>query len=451
MSSDKQQSVSERQIAGLSALLQLQADARESASLEALEFLIVNATRQVMRYDQAIYWRLDGLKRPRIRAVSGVSLIDGSAPYVRWVEELLGEISNSEQSGPLIMGDVPAVLHVGWREWMPEQIFWLPLFSPERAGGLVLLRRDPWADGEATIAKHLSGAFGQAVLAHAAVSPPFTAHLLEKIRDKRLWLAGGVALLAIMAFPVDLNILAPAEIIPITPHMVAAPLDGVIKNFHVRPNQHVEKGAPLFSLDDTNMRNRRNVAEKAFSVAEAELANSANRAFLDVAAKSQLASLAAQAKEKQAELAYYDELLSLVNVKAERAGVAVFADANDWIGKPIQIGERILQIADPKQVEIRLDIPVHDMIALPDKAKLRLFLDIAPLEAVEGRISYVSFEALPARDGVPAYLARADIVSGGTPPRIGAKGVVRVTGPSVSLFYYLFRRPLISLRQIVGF
>jgi hypothetical protein len=426
MSSDKQQSVSERQIAGLSALLQLQADARESASLEALEFLIVNATRQVMRYDQAIYWRLDGLKRPRIRAVSGVSLIDGSAPYVRWVEELLGEISNSEQSGPLIMGDVPAVLHVGWREWMPEQIFWLPLFSPERAGGLVLLRRDPWADGEATIAKHLSGAFGQAVLAHAAVSPPFTAHLLEKIRDKRLWLAGGVALLAIMAFPVDLNILAPAEIIPITPHMVAAPLDGVIKN-------------------------RRNVAEKAFSVAEAELANSANRAFLDVAAKSQLASLAAQAKEKQAELAYYDELLSLVNVKAERAGVAVFADANDWIGKPIQIGERILQIADPKQVEIRLDIPVHDMIALPDKAKLRLFLDIAPLEAVEGRISYVSFEALPARDGVPAYLARADIVSGGTPPRIGAKGVVRVTGPSVSLFYYLFRRPLISLRQIVGF
>jgi hypothetical protein len=451
MTSDKPQAVLERQIAGLSALLQLQADARESASMEALEFLVVNATRQVIRYDQAIYWRLDALKRPRIRAVSGVSLIDGSAPYIRWVEELLGEISDTSQISPLAMSDVPAALHVGWREWLPEQILWLPLSSPERTGGLILLRRDPWTEGEGTIAKHLSGAFGQAALAHGVMAEPLASRMLDKIRDKKLWAGGAAALLLVMAFPVDLTILAPAEIAPVTPHMVAAPLDGVIKTFHVRPNESVEKGAPLFSLDDTNMRNRRNVAAKALSVAEAELANSANRAFLDSAAKSQLAALAAQAKEKQAELAYYDELLAMVEVRAERPGVAVFADVNDWIGKPIQIGERILQIADPKQVEIRLDIPVHDMIALPDRAKLRLFLDIAPLNALEGQISYVSYEALPTREGTPAYLARADIASGGAPPRIGAKGVARVTGPSVSLFYYLFRRPLISLRQIVGF
>jgi hypothetical protein len=451
MTNDKPQTVLERQIAGLSALLQLQADARESVSLEALEFLIVNATRQVMRYDQAIYWRFDALKRPRIRAVSGVSLIDGSAPYIRWVEELLGNMASVAETGPISMNEVSSALHVGWQEWLPEQIFWLPLFSAERTGGLILLRRDPWTEGEATIAKHLSGAFGQAVLAHGAIAEPLASRLLDKIRDKKLWVGGAVALLLVMAFPVDLTILAPAEIIPVKPHMVAAPLDGVIKTFHVRPNEVVEKGTALFSLDDTNMRNRRNVAAKALSVAEAELANSANRAFLDSAAKSQLAALAAQAKEKQAELAYYDELLAMVEVKAERPGVAVFADANDWIGKPIQIGERILQIADPKQVEIRLDIPVHDMIALPDKAKLRLFLDIAPLAAMEGRISYVSYEALPTREGPPAYLARADIASGGAPPRIGAKGVARVTGPSVSLFYYLFRRPLIALRQIVGF
>ena len=61
--------------------------------------------------------------------------------------------------------------------------------------------------------------------------------------------------------PVRQTSLAPAEVIALDAEAVAAPIDRVVKTIHVRPNQAVQVGQPLFSLDDTTLRNRLEVAQ----------------------------------------------------------------------------------------------------------------------------------------------------------------------------------------------
>jgi len=53
--------------------------------------------------------------------------------------------------------------------------------------------------------------------------------------------------------------------------------------------------------------------------------------------------------------------------------------------------------------------------------------------------------------GVLSYRLKASFGDGQPPPRIGLKGTAKVYGQRVSLFYFLMRRPLAAVRQVVGF
>ena len=35
-------------------------------------------------------------------------------------------------------------------------------------------------------------------------------------------------------------------------------------------------------------------------------------------------------------------------------------------------------------------------------------------------------------------------------PRIGLRGTARVYGPRTTMFYFLFRRPITAMRQLIG-
>ncbi len=144
-----------------------------------------------------------------------------------------------------------------------------------------------------------------------------------------------IALAALLLLPVRQSALAPAEVIAIDAEVVAAPLDGVIKTVHVRPNQTVKADQPLFSLDDTTLRNRLEVAQKSVAVADAELLSATQKAFDNVQSKADLALLGGRAHERRAELAAVRTMLARVDVVAPRDGVAVFGDPNEWLGRPV--------------------------------------------------------------------------------------------------------------------
>jgi multidrug efflux pump subunit AcrA (membrane-fusion protein) len=257
--------------------------------------------------------------------------------------------------------------------------------------------------------------------------------------------------LALLMLPIHQTVLAPAEIIALNAVAVAAPVEGVIKTFHVQPNQPVRAGQRLFSFDDTTLRNRRDIAARGLDVAAIESHGAQQRAFDDTKARGEVATLQGRIAERRAELRAVEEQLRRIDVTAPRDGIAVFGDVNDWQGRPVVIGERVMQLADPDEAGVMVFLAVADAIALEQGARIRLFLDVAPLAPLDATLSETSYLAVLSPDGVASYRLRARLLAPGAgAARIGLKGTAKVYGEQVTLAYYLFRRPLSALRQWAG-
>ena len=113
--------------------------------------------------------------------------------------------------------------------------------------------------------------------------------------------------------------------------------------------------------------------------AEAELLTASQAAFAAPQTKARVAQLRAQVKLRRAELAPARDLLDRGTVKADRAGIAVFTDINDRLGKPLSVGERVLTLADPQAPEIDIMVPVSGAPVLEPGPPVELFLNVDPL------------------------------------------------------------------------
>ena len=433
--------------------LQLEERARNAETVEALSYSIVNELRRILEYGFAALFELspDG-GEVRAAALSGVAVLDRDVPLIRWLERIVRQVAARAEVAKVHRLDpesFPETERRDWGEWSPPHVLWCPLTTADghRLGALWLGRDRAWEDSELMMVERIAGCY-----AHAWKG--LTTGGRRRIGQRRLrrsaLIAAVLALLA-LAFPVTQSALAPVEIVATEPQVVASPIDGVVARFLVVPNQTVTAGQPLLELDDTTLRNQAAVAERTLGVAQAELRQAVQGAFADRRQAGQMALLDAQVQLRAAELDYARALLARVVVNAERAGIAVFTDSNDWIGKPVVTGQRILQIADPQLVEARVALPVRDAIALEQGDRIELFLDNDPLGMLTARLVTASFEADQTPAGVTAYRLTAALDLDQAVPRIGLQGTANVHGRSVPLLLYFFKRPITSLRQWLGF
>jgi hypothetical protein len=128
----------------------------------------------------------------------------------------------------------------------------------------------------------------------------------------------------------------------------------------------------------------------------------------------------------------------------------VYGSRKDWEGRPVATGERIMQVASPDEVQLRIEMPVKDAIVVRDGAPVRIYLDSDPLKPLSGRLERASFHATPVPGGGLAFTLLAGVDPGEPLPRIGYRGTAQVFGDRVPLAYYVLRRPLTSLRQWIG-
>jgi multidrug efflux pump subunit AcrA (membrane-fusion protein) len=257
------------------------------------------------------------------------------------------------------------------------------------------------------------------------------------------------ALVALCFVPVRLSVLAPGELVPRNPMVVRAPLDGVIDAFHVQPNQDVTQGQALFGFDEALIRSRLRVAQQSLATAQAEYRQTAQQSLVDARVRPQLAALTGRIEEREAETAFLREQLQRSRVAAPQAGIALFDDPTQWIGKPVVVGERILRIAAPDDVEIEAWLPVADAIELPPGTPVQLFLNARPLEPVAATLRFMAHEAVQRPDGSWAYRLRATLAAPAG-QRVGLKGTARLEGESVPLAYWVMRRPIATARAWLG-
>jgi HlyD family secretion protein/Biotin-lipoyl like len=401
------------------------------------------------------------LGRWALKSASGLVDIGETTPYQNWLRRVCAHL---EGQAPRLTPDsdapptvqaldasmLPKALAKNWQEWWPSTVQLIMMRTSDGAvNGLALFLFDqPLASAQASVLTRLAE-----VWQHAWA--------LLSGRAKKTWRPGKKSALvlllcagAAMFIPVPQSVLAPAEIISLQSHVIASPVDGVVKEVLVRPNQAVALNQALFALDDTSLRNRREVLGKTLGSAQAELLATTQKAFDSSQSRADIAPLKGRVDERRAELAFVDEQLKRSVIYASRAGIAVFGDPNDWRGRPITAGERVLLIADPSDLGVLIHVPVADAIAIAPGAKLRLFLSIAPLKPLDAEVIETGYQAMLSPDNVASYRIRARLESSkevqAELQRIGLKGTAKLLGPKVTLGYLISRRPIAALREWTG-
>jgi len=430
----------------LAVLLELEKRARAAGTREQLQFLIVNETVALLPYRQAALLS----PRRKVLVLSGLAVPDPNAPYVLWCQRVGNALRERTELACLSAQDLPPDLAAEWGQWWPRQLVWVPL----RGHGVLVLAMDaapePW---QLRLLDYLVDAYAHALSAFARRRRDHRSQAgTAATRSTGRWLGIGVLLLLLgLGFiPVDDSALGQAEVVAREPIMVRAPIDGVIDALHVQPQQLVAAGALLFSLDETRLRTRLQAGLKEFEVADAEFRLAQQMALFDREAGARQQILQARREQVEAEVRYLDTLLGRTRVHATHAGVVIFDNVNDWLGRPVAIGETVMQIANPTDTEVEVRLAVKDAIDLPAQARVRVFLNVDPNRPRDAQLRYASYQAIAGADGILAYRLLAEPLPGEQPMRVGQKGTAKVYGERTWLAYTVLRRPLTSLRQTFG-
>jgi multidrug resistance efflux pump len=437
-------------IASLRHLLRIEADIRACRSVEELSVLLVNELRKMVGARAAYFLDIhDG--KPRVTKVSGVTEFDRNAPTIRWLENQLA--ANPPALG--WEGSSRVALKVGPDAQLEEGLLfpfqqghWLPLrhqnSKPEF--GVLLVGEKVLPDASIAIGEHIveTAAHAAVVLVHRAPRP----RMRSQYRVVVYALCLGA--FAAMFYPVPMTALAPMEVVPQQPFVVAAPIDGVIDTIALAPNSAVKTGDLVVQYVDTVPRNEWQVAEQAVSVASAKLRQLQQSAFIDEKAKRELAQSRAELKLKIAERDFARETFDKSQIRAARDGIVVYADRKEWVGKPVVTGQRILEIADEKKVELRANLPVGEVLDLKPGARVRAFLNGDPLNPVAATVTSMSHQARMVEGQGLVYIVNAQFGAGEVLPRPGVRGTAQLFSDKAPLGYYLFRRPITWLRQKVG-
>lgn len=435
-------------------LRELLARTAKSESRSAARFILVNDTNLLARFGQSVLW----MEGEGVVALSGAIDPDLNAPYVQLADGIARRLHQPGEKTPRLIAEADPALNgaEGWQEHLPPHLAWFPLIdrvSRKAVGGLLLARDKAWTEGEIAKLSEWCQAWHWAYQAYDRRTFVETAkELLRGLpaqvgRRPLYWLLG---LLLVGAIPVRINVLAPAELVPVNPVVVRSPQDGVVKELLVSPNQVVKKDQVLMVLDDVPLVSRLDVARQSLGTALAELRQKEQLALTESEARAALAAARGLVDERQAEVDFIEGQLERTRIRATRPGSVLMDDPTGWVGKPVVTGERIMRIADPDaQKEVEAWISLGDAIPLPAEAELRFYLSSRPLDPITARVRYFSHQSSRLPDGTFAYRIRATPV-GEVDQRLGLKGTVRITGGWTPLAYWIFRRPLAFTREALG-
>jgi multidrug resistance efflux pump len=435
------------------ALLEFERRIQSANSNREVAFRAVNDSSQVLRFDQAILWRVDVFSRPLIAAASGLADVSVDSPYQQWLIELVKGITPDrfELTQEMSTEELPEAVLADGADWAPAHLLHCPLRGPTGValGGILFFRAQPFSEAERASAEWVARSVGYGLWAWRSGR-----HWAKRwLKSAIVWRRAGIAAvaMALAAFiPVRLSALAPAEITPLRPIPITSSLDAVVREITVQPNEIVKAEQVLAELDDTSLRNRLELATKALEVSRADLQRATFKSFSDEASRLELQVLNARMQEKAAEAAYLTELLAKSKLIAPQGGVAIFTSQDEWRGRPVQVGERVMMIADPSLINVTVYLPPEDAIDLEPGGEVELMLHVDPLSTLKAKIERASYEATPQADGNLAYVIRAQLLPGQGLPRIGLRGTAKVYSTRVTLGYYLLRKPINYLWRALG-
>lgn len=425
-------------------LLEIQRQALGASTRKALGFSIANHTLKLVPYKQAIFWVDEGLSLG-FETVSGNGSVDGKGPYGIWLKDV---IRKNVALDPVTL-KASDILSAGEDKWCAEHVVALPLVNAhgESIGGLWLERDTPFKDTEIALLQELKPVWEVKLsLILLENRKRFVSWNALKKRQKYIWIA--CVVLALM--PVRLNITAPAEIVAQEKMVASAPYEGIVQKVLINPGEQVEEGQVLAMMESEALEAEARAASRALETAQSALSRLKREALGAPEKKAEINVLEAEIQAKHIEYDFAQTMLERSEIKSPRAGIAIFADANQFEGKPVITGETLMEIAAPGDIELLVRVPVDALVPFDTDAPVDVYLNVAPLTGLEAKITSIGYQASPDPDGLLTYKMRAALKDAPEDIRIGWKGTAKVHGSWTILAYSILRRPLAAMRRMGG-
>jgi hypothetical protein len=432
--------------ASLAALLQFEAEVRRQPTEAELVYHVANESRRIVAYDQMFVLRHarigDGY---HVIAASSIAVVDRNAPLISLIEATVSRMDVSEprafDASDDARGD-DALEDYPFHAW-----HWQPMRDAEGTvfAGLLVARTEPLREGEVFRVGRIAETVEHGWRALAGGKPVKPIKKLGKRERRAIAIVFGV----IALLPVRMTALAPVEVVTARPFVIAAPFAGVVQRLEIPPNSFVRKGQPLVQFEDTKLRNELGIATEKLAVARARVERASTAVFGAVEESREISITRAEFELAQAEHAYAADLMTKSRVNAPRDGMAIYTDRREWEGRAVNTGEAIMQVADPRDVSLRIDLPAHEQMAMEPGSPVKIWLDSQPLWSLDARLERASFQARMTPENVLAFALTAKPLS--SSPRIGSRGTARVYGRWVPLAYSMLKRPISSARQYIGF
>jgi len=436
----------------------LEHKARTSDNQQILSFNIVNNTKKIVPYNQALVWtKVSGTFE--IKSAAATTVINRNSPFILCLEKyvLPYAYKKGNKEKKLIKIEELKVGLEDYKVQLTNYLYYIPFVNKngEIKAGLLFLNNEEWSNESLSLLNTLSETYAYSWYILQKKENPSHKTVLNYLQNKKTYILLG--LIIIMLIPISQSVLAPAEVAPYKPTLVSSSINGVIKNIYVEPNQQVKKGQKLFSLDIITLKNKYEQAEKEYSITQERFRKAYQHAYdtdlnrkLISESREQLLILRHDILKAKENLRYSKEILDRSVITAEKDGIVVFSNPKEWLGRPIKIGDRVMLLANLNEKQLDIDLPVDNLIDLQSDADVNFYSSVNPLEPVKAKMHFISKKAALNDKERLSYYAVAYFNKDQKLPRMGIRGTAKIYGKKVTVFYYLFRRPIYFLRRTLG-
>ncbi len=444
--------MNEDKITRLSRIFSFEKKIREAKNIVELRYIVTNELRTITPYVFAFVGQWIKNSKFKIETVSDIAIVERTSPTTTLIQKMMRQkIKELSYEVHAFTPDSKNLLPAKGEKPLPSNFLWVPCFSVQKGpeAALLLCREDNWTDEEIEYVKHLSATIGHAL--GSLTNHNTLMGVFKYLRNSFFQFFILLALIASMFIPVKLSTIGKMEIIPKEPNFINSPLNAVAQKMLIENNEEITINQSIILFEKTQLQNDYELSMQEQRIIETELLQAQQSSFNSSEDKAMLARLQGRIKLAKEKTIYQKLLLDKTTVFAPSNGIAVIKDKSLIIGKPFQIGETIMMIADPNKILVEIMVPVKDSITIKKEAKVNIYLDSDPLNVMKAKVIKYSYEPEMTSQNILAYRVTAKLIDENIYPRIGLRGSAKIFGDEVRLYFYLFRKPIIFLRQTFGF
>lgn len=393
-------------------------DRFRKAPKEELPFILLNETQQLIPFRIASLFEYGKLK-----GISGVDRISENGEITDIFKNI---VKHSPEKTALITSDSPEIGHY-------------LLFVKEDDTNVIFSKDDPFQDHEVNLL---------VLMVQCYISARDVYHK-KPFKLNKILTCIGLVLLIVSLLPVHSATYAKSEVDMENPFIIRSDVAGIIDHIFVQPNAIVHKGDNLVKLDEKQIMTNLAVAKKAEEIAQSEYEESAQGGMMgDTKARGQIQILQDKIEEEKEHVSYQEYLLSKSLIKSPVDGIAMFDDISSLVGKPVSIGESIMNISSETSHVLKMYVPVQEITTFQNDARVRFFDNLNPTSPHDGHVFYAGYTATNRPDGSAVYIYKANM---DMQLRPGIQGTAEIIGPKRPLILWLLRKPIDYIRPWISF